>query len=59
MKQLKEDFFKWKWAFKGKGSKVNMSKTKIMKANGLNTLVHGVEVDPCGVCGKKMKQTNG
>ena len=41
-------------AFEGKGTRVNLDKTKMM-ANGLEEKVTASKIDPCGVCGRRVK----
>ena len=55
MKELEAQFFHWKAAFKGKGLKVNLGKTKVMESSGGGGVVVLAKIDPCGVCGKRAK----
>ena len=53
IENLKEKFSKWKEAFKSKGLKVNLKKTKVM----VSSLKGGViksKVDPCAKCDKRV-----
>ena len=52
IKELEAQLIRWKAAFKGKGLKVNLGKTKVMESGGVVVLA---EIDPCGVCGKRAK----
>ena len=54
MKDLKDKFWRWKEAFEGKGMRVNLNKTKMM-VSGLVEKVTASKIDPCGVCGKRVK----
>ena len=54
MEGLREKFWKWKDAFESKGLKVNLGKTK-MVVSGSDGEVLASKVDPCGVCGKRVK----
>ena len=54
MEGLREKFWKWKEAFKSKGLKVNLGKTKVV-GSGAEVKVHVLsKVDPCGICGKQV-----
>ena len=50
MKGLREKFWKWKEAFKSKGLKVNLGKTKVV-VSGAEDEVSVRKVDPCCICG--------
>ena len=52
MEGLTEKFWKWKEAFKSKGLKVNLGKTKVL-VSGAEGEVSVSKVDPCGICGKQ------
>ena len=54
MDGLREKFQKWKDAFECKGLKVNLKKTKVM-VSGSEGEVLKSKIDPCGVCGKRVK----
>ena len=54
MKDLRNKFWRWKEAFEGKGMRVNLNKTKMM-VSVLEEKVAASKVDPCGVCGKRVK----
>ena len=47
-------FDKWKVAIERKGLKVNREKAKAM-VSGERIASEVTEVDPCGVCGKRVK----
>ena len=53
MEGVGEKFWKWKEAFKSKGLKVNLGKTKVLVsvAEGEVTVS---KIDPCGICGKRV-----
>ena len=52
MEELREfKFWKWKEAFKSKGLKVNLGKTKVV-VSGAEGEVSLSKVDPCSICGK-------
>ena len=53
MEGLKEKFWKWKEAFKSKGLKVNLGKTKVVVSRAEGE-VFVSKVDPCGICGKRV-----
>ena len=53
MEGLREKFWKWKEAFKSKGLKVNLGKTKVV-VSGAEGEVSVSKVDPCGICGKRV-----
>ena len=53
MDGLREKFWKWKEAFKSKGLKVNLGKTKVV-VKGAEGEVSVSKVDPCGICGKRV-----
>ena len=66
MEELEAQFIRWKAAFEGKGSKVNLGKTKVMESSGGGGGDGGggggggrvfvlAKIDPCGVCGKRAK----
>ena len=54
MKDLRDKFWRWKEAFEGKGMMVNLNKRKIM-VSGLEEKVTASKIDPCYVCGKRVK----
>ncbi|XP_006819864.1 uncharacterized protein LOC102808533, partial [Saccoglossus kowalevskii] len=54
MEGLREKFVKWKKAFESKGLKVNLGKTKVM-VSGTEEKALVSKVDPCGMCGKRVK----
>lgn len=54
MIELRKKFEKWKTAFEKKGMKVNLAKTKVMVC-GLEGELTSSKIDPCGVCGKRVK----
>ena len=51
---MREKFWKWKMAFESKGLKVNLGKTKMM-VSGAEEEVSVSKVDPCGMCGKRVR----
>ena len=53
MDGLREKFWKWKEAFKSKGLKVNLGKTKVV-VSGAESEVTVSKIDPCGICGKRV-----
>ena len=53
MEGLREKFWKWKEAFKSKGLKVNLGKTKVVVSGGEGE-VSVSKIDPCGICGKQV-----
>ena len=53
MEGLREKFWKWKEAFKSKGLKVNLGKTKVV-VSGAEGEVTVSKIDPCGICGKRV-----
>ena len=53
MKGLREKFWKWKEAFRSKGLKVNLGKTKVV-VSGAESEVSVSKIDPCGICGKRV-----
>ena len=55
MEELGAQFIRWKAAFKGKGLKVNLGKTKVMESSGGGGVVVLAKIDLCGVCGKGAK----
>ena len=57
MKELRYKFWQWKEAFEGKIMRVNLNKTKMM-VNGLEEKVTPSKIDPCGVCGRRVKKVN-
>ena len=56
IEELEELVLAWKVAFEGKGLKVNMAKTKVMQASGGKGVTVEAKEDPCGVCGKRVKE---
>ena len=54
MEGMREKFWKWKMAFESKGLKVNLGKTKMM-VSGAEEEVSVSKVDPCGMCGKRVR----
>ena len=54
MEELEMKFDRWKVAIEEKGMKVNMGKTKVM-VSGAGGEKEVSKVDPCGVCGKRVK----
>jgi len=57
MEGLREKFWKWKEAFERKGMKVNLGKTKVM-VSGEEREVVVSKVDPCGICGKRVRSNS-
>ena len=53
MEGLREKFWKWKQAFKSKGLKVNLRKTKVV-VSGAEGEVTVSKIDPCAICGKRV-----
>ena len=53
MQNLKKKFSKWKEAFKSKGLKVNLKKTKVMVSGSKGEVLKS-KVDPCAKCGKRV-----
>ena len=53
MDDLRERFQRWRSALEGKGSKVNVGKTKIMVSGTQGEIVLS-KMDPCGICGKRV-----
>ena len=51
---LREKFWKWKEALESKGLKVNLGKTKMM-VSGTGGEILESKIDPCGMCGKRVK----
>ena len=51
MEALREKFWKWKEAFKSRGLKVNLRKSKVV-VSGAEGEVTVSKIDPCGICGK-------
>ena len=57
MEGLRGKFCTWSEAFESKGLKVNLGKTKVMMS-GMEGEVSVSKVDPCGFCGKRVKEKN-
>ena len=53
MVELRENFDKWREAFKSKGMRVNLGKTKLM-VSGIEEEAFDSKIDPCGVCGTRV-----
>ena len=53
MEGLREKFWQWKEAFKSKGLKVNLGKTKVLMS-GAESEVSVSKVGPCVICGKQV-----
>ena len=53
MEGLREKFWKWKEAFESKRLKVNLGKTKVIVSETEGE-VSVSNVDPCGICGKRV-----
>ena len=53
MEGLREKFWKWKEAFKSKGLKVNLGKTKVVVSGSEGEMTLS-KIDPCGICGKRV-----
>ena len=53
MEDLREKFQKWRAAFKSKGIKVNLRKTKLMVSGSEGEMIKS-KTDPCGMCGKRV-----
>ena len=49
VEKLEAQFIRWKAAFEGKGLKINLGKTKVMKSGGGSGVVALAKLDPCGV----------
>ena len=58
IEELEELFLAWKVAFEGKGLEVNIAKTKVMQASGGKGVTVEAKEDPCGVCGKRVKENS-
>ena len=54
IKGLREKFWKWKEAFESKGLKVNLGKAKVV-VSGAEGEVTVSKIDPCGICGKRVR----
>ena len=54
MINLRDKFWPWKDAFEGKGMTVSLDKKKMM-VSGLEEKVTESKIDPCGVCGRRVK----
>ena len=54
---LKEKFLKWKEAFKSKGLKVNLKKTKVMVSGSKGKILKS-KVKPCAKCGKRVMENS-
>ena len=54
LEDLRERFQRWRRALEGKGLKVNVGKTKMM-VSGTNGEITSSKIDPCGVCGKRVR----
>ena len=53
MDDLRERFQKWRSALEGKGLKVHVGKTKMVVSGTEGEIVLS-EIDPCGICGKRV-----
>ena len=53
LEDLRERFQRWRRALEGKGLKVNVGKTTMM-VSGTEGEIALSEIDPCGVCGKRV-----
>ena len=56
--EVKEKFSQWKEALEQKGLKVNLSKTKIMKTSSEAKTKEVSQIDPCSVCGLRVKSNS-
>ena len=56
--EVKVKFSKWKEALEQKGLKVNLSKTKIMKTSREAKTKEVSQIDPCSVCGLRVKSNS-
>ena len=54
MKHLRYKFWLRKEVFERKGMRVNLDKIKMM-VSGLEEKVTASKIDPCGVCGRRVK----
>ena len=54
IEELEAQFLRWK-AFEGKGLKINLGKTKVMKSGSGGGVVVLAKIELCGVCGKRAK----
>ena len=54
LENLRERFQRWRGALESKGMKVNIRKTKMMVSGSEGEIVRS-KVDPCGICGKRVK----
>jgi hypothetical protein len=57
LKELEKKFLEWKRVMESKGLKVNVNKTKIMVGDGIKLVIKS-EIDPCSVCGKRVKRNS-
>ena len=53
MEELRDKFDEWREAFKSKGIKINLEKTKLM-VSGMEKETFDSKIDPCGVCGTRV-----
>ena len=54
IEELKERFLKWRSALESKGLKANLEKTKVMICGSEGEVIQS-RIDPCGICGKRVK----
>ena len=54
LEELEIKFARWKAAIEGKGMKVNMGKRKVL-VSGAGGEKEVSKIDPCGVCGMRVK----
>ena len=55
--EARQRFVAWRNALEGKGLKVNISKTKVMRC-AWNVVPNETAVDPCSVFGKRVGELN-
>ena len=55
--EARAKFWKWKEAFESKGLKVNLRKAKVV-VSGAEGEVTVSKIDPCGICGKRVRENS-